>query len=87
MQDKGLQALSPYEIRTVTALFERLFPGDDSSPGAEGIGVTTYLDRTLAGPYRDKRDVYRLGLRALDGCAQRQWGKSFDACTGEQRAT
>lgn len=30
------------------------------------IGVAAYLDRALAGAYRDKAETYRLGLAALD---------------------
>jgi len=53
--------LSPHEGRTAAALFERLFPADENGPGAREIGVVAYLDRALAGMYRDKVEAYRLG--------------------------
>ena len=64
--EQALVALSPYEARTAAAIFERLFPADESGPNAVEIGVVAYLDRVLAGVYHDKADTYRLGLAALD---------------------
>ena len=50
-------SLSRYEARTAAAVFERLFPADEHGPGAADIGVLTYLDRALAGAYRDQADT------------------------------
>src|SRR5215203_1171858 len=66
----ALIALNPYEARTAAAIFDRLFPADAYSLGAVAIGVVTYLDRALAGPYRDKNEVYRVGLATLDRVAR-----------------
>jgi gluconate 2-dehydrogenase alpha chain len=46
-------SLSRYEARTAAEIFERLFPADEHGPGAAAIGVLTYVDRALAGAYRD----------------------------------
>ena len=70
-------SLSRYEARTAAAVFERLFPADEHGPGATGIGVLTYLDRALAGAYRDHADTYRLGLAALDRAARERTGRPF----------
>ena len=35
----GLVSLNPHEARTAAALFERMFPADESGPGATEIGV------------------------------------------------
>src|SRR2546429_1925435 len=41
----------------VLAAVSRIFPSDDSGPGAREAGVAIYIDRQLAGPYG--RDRYR----------------------------
>jgi gluconate 2-dehydrogenase gamma chain len=45
------------EARVVQAACERIFPSDESGPGATEAGVVIYIDRQLAGPYG--RDKYR----------------------------
>src|SRR5919199_5542773 len=77
---RALLVLTPYEARTAAAIFERLFPADEHSPGATEIGALTYLDRALAGAYREKSEVYRIGLAALDLAARRRYGAPFAEC-------
>jgi gluconate 2-dehydrogenase gamma chain len=45
------------EALTVAAAAARIFPSDESGPGANEAGVVIYIDRQLAGPYG--RDRYR----------------------------
>jgi gluconate 2-dehydrogenase gamma chain len=45
------------EAEIVTAVAERIFPADQSGPGATEAGVVIYIDRQLAGPYG--RDQFR----------------------------
>jgi gluconate 2-dehydrogenase gamma chain len=45
------------EALIVAAAASRIFPSDDSGPGAREAGVVIYIDRQLAGPYG--RDRYR----------------------------
>src|SRR5216110_2963995 len=45
------------EARVVSAACDRIFPTDESGPGAKEAGVVIYIDRQLAGPYG--RDKYR----------------------------
>jgi len=50
-----LRFFTAAEARAVTAACERIFPADESGPGATEAGVVIYIDRQLAGPYgRDK---------------------------------
>ena len=50
-----LRFFTAAEARVVQAACERIFPSDDSGPGAKEAGVVVYIDRQLAGPYgRDK---------------------------------
>jgi gluconate 2-dehydrogenase alpha chain len=81
----ALLVLNAYEARTASAIFDRLFPADGDTPGATEIGVLTYLDRALAGAYRDRAEDYRIGLAALDLAARRRCGAPFAECTSEQQ--
>jgi gluconate 2-dehydrogenase alpha chain len=85
--DRGaaLMALNPFEARTATAIFERLFPADEQTPGATEIGVLDYVDHALAGAYRDKIETYRLGLRAVDAVARARHGAPFADCATDQQ--
>ena len=77
--------LNPHEAATATALFERLFPADDQSPGATEIGVVNYVDRALASAYREHEESYRLGLAALGRCARERHGVDFVDCEASQQ--
>lgn len=52
-----LRFFSREEALIVAAAASRIFPSDDSGPGAREAGVVTYIDRQLAGPWG--RDRYR----------------------------
>ena len=76
-EPEPLLCLSAREALTAEAVFERMFPANDHGPGAREIGVVTYLDRALAGAYRDHLPVYRNGLALLDGVSQARFGVRF----------
>jgi gluconate 2-dehydrogenase alpha chain len=80
-----LLALNQDEARALTALFERMFPADESGAGATEIGVVAYVDRALAGADRDRAEEYRLGLAALDRTAVGRYRRPFAACAIEQQ--
>jgi gluconate 2-dehydrogenase alpha chain len=62
-----------------------MFPSDKCGPGARQIGVVTYLDRALAGGYREYISVYRVGLALLDSVSQARYGARFaDAAESAQ---
>src|SRR5579871_3933712 len=52
-----LRFFTAAEARVVSAACERIFPADESGPGATEAGVVIYIDRQLAGPYG--KDKYR----------------------------
>jgi gluconate 2-dehydrogenase gamma chain len=56
-----LRFFSELEARTVASAAARIFPSDDSGPGAAEAGVTIYIDRQLAGPYGQDRFRYTQG--------------------------
>jgi gluconate 2-dehydrogenase alpha chain len=79
-----LLSFTPYQARTATAVFERMFPADED-PGAAEIGVTRYVDRALEGAYEDRTSEYRLGLEALDRNAEHIYGAPFVDCDPDQQ--
>ncbi len=52
-----LRFFTASEATIVAVACERIFPSDESGPGAKEAGVVIYIDRQLAGPYG--RDRYR----------------------------
>ncbi|MCC2629104.1 MAG: hypothetical protein K0S14_2754, partial [Thermomicrobiales bacterium] len=72
-----LLTLSVREALTAEAAFEAMFPTDDDGPGAREIGAVSYLDRALAGTYRECLPVYRNGLALLDSVCQARFGVRF----------
>jgi gluconate 2-dehydrogenase gamma chain len=53
--------LSAEETAFVDAAVARLIPADDLGPGAKEAGVTTFIDRQLAGPYGRAQTWYMRG--------------------------
>ncbi len=64
-QDKRLRIplrfFNESEALIVAAAAARIFPSDDSGPGAREAGVAIYIDRQLAGPYGRDRNRYTQG--------------------------
>src|ERR1700736_5271375 len=56
-----LRFFSEPEALTLASAAARIFPSDDSGPGAKEAGVTIYIDRQLAGPYGQDRYRYTRG--------------------------
>ncbi|HLH44573.1 MAG TPA: gluconate 2-dehydrogenase subunit 3 family protein [Bryobacteraceae bacterium] len=52
-----LRFFTAAEARVIEAACERIFPSDESGPGAKEAGVVVFIDRQLAGPYG--KDKYR----------------------------
>src|SRR5580704_7318929 len=86
LQNQAFTALSVAEATTLDALFEQLFPADESGPGASAIGVIQYLDRALSGPYAHHLETYRLGVYALDAESEHRFGKPFADTDGAQQS-
>src|SRR4029077_11507745 len=86
LQNQAFTALSVAEASTLDALFEQLFPADESGPGASAVGVIQYLDRALSGPYTHHLETYRLWGYALDAESERRFGKPFADTDGSQQS-
>lgn len=81
----ALLSLTPLEADTAGAVFERIFPEDESGPGASEIGALTYLDHALAGALAGHRETYRIGLAALNAAAGGRHAKPFASLTADQQ--
>ncbi len=78
-QEKSAQTLkiplrffTESEALIVAAAASRIFPSDDSGPGAKEAGVVIYIDRQLGGPYG--RDRYRYTQGPFDENAPVEFG-------------
>jgi gluconate 2-dehydrogenase gamma chain len=56
-----LRFFTAQEAKVIIAACERIFPADESGPGATQAGAMVYIDRQLAGPYGT--DQYRYTKR------------------------
>jgi gluconate 2-dehydrogenase gamma chain len=74
-----LRALAATESGTLNAVLNRLIPTDGSGPGATEAQVGRYIDRALAGPFKDAAPAYAAGLAALDDYAVSKYGAAFAA--------
>ncbi|MFI5184876.1 MAG: gluconate 2-dehydrogenase subunit 3 family protein [Vicinamibacteria bacterium] len=69
------RTLTDGEAMTLGAACDRIVP-PDADPGAREAGVVDFIDRQLAGGQKDRREIYRRGLEALDRTARRR-GAAF----------
>lgn len=53
-----LRFFTAREAKTIVAACERIFPADESGPGATQAGAMVYIDRQLAGPYGTDKHRY-----------------------------
>jgi gluconate 2-dehydrogenase gamma chain len=56
-----LRFFTAKEARVISAASDRIFPSDESGPGAHEAGVIIYIDHQLAGPYGLDRYRYTKG--------------------------
>lgn len=83
--DFPLLFLSPEQAATIDALVGQIIPSEEGSPGAREAGVTEYIDRGLAGFFRDLRPLYRNGLLALAELTAELTSSSFTQLDEESR--
>ena len=78
-QREQLAALTATEARALNAMVARLVPTDASGPGATEARVGRYIDRALAGDFKEAAPLYAAGLAALDEYASTKHGALFYA--------
>jgi gluconate 2-dehydrogenase gamma chain len=79
------RTLSDEEARALVALCDQIIPSDQD-PGAADAGVVRFIDRQLATREKDRREAFRLGLRAVDASARRRGGRPFAELDGARQA-
>jgi gluconate 2-dehydrogenase gamma chain len=67
-----LRFLTQLEALIVAGAASRIFPSDESGPGAQEAGVAIFIDRQLAGPWG--RDRYRYTQEPFDENASAEFG-------------
>ena len=83
--DEGPMFFNADETRTLDAVTARVMPSEPDGRGAREACVVTYIDRAVAGYFRDLQGIYRVGLQRLDDCCRAGYGKAFaDLTTAEQ---
>ena len=81
----GLMFFNAVEARALDAMTARVIPSEPDRLGAREAAVVTYIDRAVAGYFRDLQGVYRVSLQRLDECCLAGFGMCFaDLSAGEQ---
>jgi gluconate 2-dehydrogenase gamma chain len=70
------RSLTAEEARTLEAICDRIVP-PDQDPGAAAAGVTDFIDRQLAGPYRRLRKTYRSGIAGANATSVAMFDKAL----------
>ena len=73
------------EFNALDAMVARIVPGDEGDPVAREAGVTAYIDRALAGPYKDWGLQYHEGLRLVNAYALEAYGKKLHALAEDEQ--
>ena len=72
------------EALLVDAITEQIIP-TDQDPGAIYAGVTNFIDRQLAGPYRRYRQAYRAGLAGVQETSRAMFRKPFESLSWDDQ--
>jgi len=70
------RSLTTQEASLVESISDVLIPGDQD-PGAREAGVVHFIDRQLAGAYRQDLGRYRAGLSSFESTCSQVYGRSF----------
>ena len=86
IQDKTPLFFTKEEFAVVDELTELIIPADDHSPGAREAQAAAYIDFRLSDSFDDQpRTLWRDGLKLIEQISQEMHGRSFLACTPEER--
>ena len=77
---------TPTEFQILDELSEIIIPTDDHSPGARAAKVAAFIDKTMAESFdKEPPQVFREGLKTVDGLSHEMHGKAFLDATPKQR--
>ena len=83
--DEGPMFFNADETRTLDAVTARVMPSEPDGRGAREACVVTYIDRAVAGYFRDLQGIYRVGLQRLDDCCRAGFGRAFADLTSARQ--
>ena len=79
------QIFSPSQSDLLAEMVEAIIPATDT-PGAKALKVHQFIQKMVADCYdKPTQESVRSGLDAMDGLAQKSFGKSFAEGDGKQR--
>jgi hypothetical protein len=77
---------TPAEFALVDEMSDMIIPTDAQSAGARAAGVAAFIDARLAEAFeKDEPQKWRAGITAVEALSQQVNGKTFMACSAEQR--
>lgn len=86
IQEKTPLFLTKEEFALVDELTELIIPADDHSPGAREALVAAYIDFRLSDSFDEQpRTLWKDGLKVIEQISQEMHGRSFLACTPDER--
>ncbi len=85
--EDGPMFFNAKEVRALDAMTARIMPSEPDAMGAREAKVVRYIDRAVAGYFRDLQGIYRVGLQRLDECCLAGFAKCLaDMAVEEQDA-
>jgi gluconate 2-dehydrogenase gamma chain len=79
------ETLTAAEGATLEAIVARLIPTDANGPGATEARAARYIDRALGGFLASFRDMYRVGLAAIEEYSRKMKGAAFTQLSPENQ--
>src|SRR5262245_32572394 len=79
------ETLTAAEGATLEAIVARLIPTDSNGPGATEARAARYIDRALGGFLASFRDMYRVGIAAIEAYASMMKGAPFTRLSAENQ--
>ncbi len=77
---------TPAEFALVDEMSDMIIPTDAQSAGARAAAVAAFIDARLAEAFeKDEPQKWRAGITAVEALSQQVNGKTFMACSAEQR--
>ena len=76
---EAFETLTARESEILDALVSRILPSDENGPGAHEARVVHYIDRILAGPAGNLRELYASAIEAVEAYSGSHGGGSFTA--------
>jgi gluconate 2-dehydrogenase gamma chain len=75
--ETGLMFFNEAEFRTVEAVTARIVPSEPDGLGAREARVAVYIDRAVAGYFRDLQGLYRQAVQSLNTRCRAAHGAAF----------